>query len=105
MPFDQPIGAPLIETKALSKRFGDNTVLRDVSMGVASGEVVCVIGPSGSGKTTLLRSMALLEAPSWSHAPPTLVPNDCEVGSASERLMLLTGPNASGKVPTQALEP
>ncbi|MAS41778.1 MAG: ectoine/hydroxyectoine ABC transporter ATP-binding protein EhuA [Rhodobacteraceae bacterium] len=64
MPFDQPIGAPLIETKALSKRFGDNTVLRDVSMGVASGEVVCVIGPSGSGKTTLLRSMALLEAPS-----------------------------------------
>ena len=64
MPFDQPTGAPLIETKALSKRFGDNTVLRDVSMGVASGEVVCVIGPSGSGKTTLLRSMALLEAPS-----------------------------------------
>ncbi|MEC9432248.1 MAG: amino acid ABC transporter ATP-binding protein [Pseudomonadota bacterium] len=64
MPFDQSSGAPLIETKALTKRFGDNTVLRDVSMGVASGEVVCVIGPSGSGKTTFLRSLALLEAPS-----------------------------------------
>jgi DNA mismatch repair protein MSH5 len=32
-----------------------------------------------------------------SGAPRTLVPNDCELGSASERLMLLTGPNASGK--------
>ena len=55
---------PLIETRALTKRFGENTVLRDVSMGVRSGEVVCVVGPSGSGKTTLLRSLALLETPS-----------------------------------------
>ena len=31
------------------------------------------------------------------NAPTALVPNDCEIGSASERLMLLTGPNASGK--------
>ncbi|MDF2234186.1 amino acid ABC transporter ATP-binding protein [Albimonas sp. CAU 1670] len=55
---------PLIETRAITKRFGENTVLRDVTMGVQSGEVVCVVGPSGSGKTTLLRSLALLETPS-----------------------------------------
>ncbi len=61
-PADASTG-PLIETRALTKRFGENTVLRDVSMGVRSGEVVCVVGPSGSGKTTLLRSLALLETP------------------------------------------
>ncbi len=55
---------PLIGVDALVKRFGDLTVLHEVSMGIGSGEVVCVIGPSGSGKTTLLRSIALLEAPS-----------------------------------------
>jgi polar amino acid transport system ATP-binding protein len=56
--------ATIITADAVSKSFGPVEVLRRVSLGVAQGEVVCVIGPSGSGKTTLLRCLALLETPS-----------------------------------------
>jgi len=45
----------------VSKSFGTNQVLRDVSLDVAAGEVVTFIGASGSGKTTLLRCVNLLE--------------------------------------------
>ncbi len=54
----------LIQVDKLSKSFGDNQVLKNVTLPVTEGEVVCLIGPSGSGKTTLLRCMALLETPS-----------------------------------------
>ncbi len=43
------------------KSFGDNEVLRDISLDVKKGEVVAVIGPSGGGKSTLLRCCTLLE--------------------------------------------
>ncbi len=52
-----------IRAEALTKRFGDTTVLDAVDLDVATGEVVCVIGPSGSGKSTLLRCLNLLERP------------------------------------------
>ncbi len=54
----------LIAADGLGKRFGGLEVLRDISLGVAKGEVISIIGPSGSGKSTLLRCFALLEAPS-----------------------------------------
>jgi polar amino acid transport system ATP-binding protein len=54
--------AALLRTEGVTKRFGETTVVDDVSIEVRAREVVCVIGPSGSGKTTLLRCLNGLEA-------------------------------------------
>ncbi len=53
----------LISVKNLRKSFGDLEVLKDISLDVHQGEVVCIIGPSGSGKSTLLRCINQLETP------------------------------------------
>lgn len=54
----------MIRIEHLSKRYGDVTVLADVSAEIRSGEVVSIIGPSGTGKSTLLRCLNGLETPS-----------------------------------------
>jgi ABC-type polar amino acid transport system ATPase subunit len=46
-----------------AKRFGQNEVLKDVSLDVAPGEIVVVFGRSGSGKSTMLRCINFLEEP------------------------------------------
>ncbi len=51
----------VVSLEHIEKRFGDNAVLRDVSLSVEAGEVVSIIGASGGGKSTLLRCATLLE--------------------------------------------
>ena len=51
----------IMEIRHCRKQFGENSVLKDISLSVSEGQVVSIIGPSGSGKSTLLRCATLLE--------------------------------------------
>ena len=53
----------MIAVEHLSKSFGNNLVLDDISETIQEGEKVVIIGPSGSGKSTFLRCLNLLELP------------------------------------------
>lgn len=52
---------PKVSLRNITKSFGSNIVLRELSLDISAGEVVSFIGASGSGKTTLLRCVNLLE--------------------------------------------
>ena len=52
-----------IRAVGITKKFGRQTALDNVSLSVRKGELVCILGPSGCGKTTLLRILAGLEHP------------------------------------------
>ena len=51
----------VIKVTDLHKCFGDNEVLKGISLTVRKGEVISIIGPSGCGKSTFIRSLVLLE--------------------------------------------
>ncbi len=51
----------ILETEHVQKNFGELEVLKDISLKVKKGEVICIIGPSGAGKSTFLRSLNQLE--------------------------------------------
>ena len=54
---------PLLEARAVAKRFGSREVLKNISLNIAPGEFLTLLGESGSGKTTLLRLIAGFEQP------------------------------------------
>jgi len=54
----------VLEARRVSRKYGSETILNDVSLRVRAGEVTTIVGPSGSGKTTLLALLALLLEPS-----------------------------------------
>ena len=54
---------PVIETKALAKRFGRTWGLRECTLSIPPGKVAALVGPNGAGKSTLLRMAAGLSRP------------------------------------------
>src|SRR5512147_1767235 len=51
---------PILETRSLTKIYGQNTIFKDINLKVNQGETIVIIGPSGTGKSTLLRCINLL---------------------------------------------
>jgi ABC-2 type transport system ATP-binding protein len=58
----------MIETEGLTKRFGDNLAVDDLTLHVERGEVFAFLGPNGAGKTTTVRMLAALIAPTAGRA-------------------------------------
>lgn len=56
-----PLRQMAIETRHLSKRFGEVTALDDINLCIARGEFVAIMGASGSGKTTLMNILTCLD--------------------------------------------
>lgn len=79
----------ILSIQNLHKRFGDNHVLRGLSMDVGESEVVAVIGPSGSGKSTMLRCINYLEHPDQGQiaiADQTIDPKRDNINDVRERM-------------------
>ena len=58
-----PMQNPILSVQNLRKRYGDSTVVDDVSFDITPGECLGVIGPNGAGKTTTIRMCLGLTAP------------------------------------------
>jgi len=69
-----------VTLQALSRRYGERTVLDDIDLAIAPGEFVAVVGRSGCGKSTLLRLIAGLE-------PADAGAVEVEAGEGATRLM------------------
>jgi putrescine transport system ATP-binding protein len=62
-PWNDPSATPLVRFENVTKRFGDQTAVRDLSLDIYPGEFFALLGPSGCGKTTLMRMLAGFEKP------------------------------------------
>jgi heme exporter protein A len=58
------VAAPVVRTMSVSKSIDGRTILRDVSVQIAGGQLVALLGANGTGKSTLLKILATLVPPS-----------------------------------------
>jgi simple sugar transport system ATP-binding protein len=57
-------GTPLLEVQNVSRYFGSVIALKDISMSVHAGEVMCLLGDNGAGKSTLIKILSGVYPPS-----------------------------------------
>ena len=81
---------PIIETFALSRRFGKTVAVEDVSLAVEAGEVLGFLGPNGAGKTTTIRMLAGIIAPTKGYAVVAGHRTDRDVEQLHEIVGMLT---------------
>jgi phospholipid/cholesterol/gamma-HCH transport system ATP-binding protein len=62
-PGNTPVHDPVISVRGLTKSFGSNTVLEDITIDFPRGEITTVLGPSGTGKSVFLRNLIGLLTP------------------------------------------
>jgi len=69
---------PVVETRGLVKRYGDQVALDGVDLVVGPGEIYGLVGPNGAGKTTTMKILATLLAPTAGEAYVTGIPVDAD---------------------------
>jgi ABC-2 type transport system ATP-binding protein len=69
---------PVVETRGLVKRYGDQLAVAGVDLSVGPGEIYGLVGPNGAGKTTMMKILATLLAQSAGEALVTGIPVDAD---------------------------
>jgi ABC-2 type transport system ATP-binding protein len=82
---------PAVEARGLTKRYGTATVLDDLTLDVAPGEVLGYLGPNGAGKTTTIRLLLGLARPSAGRAEVFGVDVAADPVATHERLAYVPG--------------
>ncbi len=81
---------PILRISNLSKRFGSNTVVDDLSLEIAPGECLGVIGPNGAGKTTTIRMALGMTAPDGGSIEAFGLPIPDQAREAKKRIGVVT---------------
>ena len=71
-------GVPVVETRGLVKRYGDQLAVAGVDLAVGAGEIYGLVGPNGAGKTTMMKILATLLAQTAGEAYVTGIPVDAD---------------------------
>lgn len=91
----------MLQLRQISKSYGARRVLRDVSVTVNEGDVLCLLGPNGAGKSTLLRIVAGLETADEGRV--VLSPGTLRLGYLPQGYADATGKPAGDVIPQLAL--
>src|SRR5256885_16698628 len=81
---------PIFRIRHLQKKFGDNTVVDDLSLEIEAGECLGVIGPNGAGKTTTIRMCLGQPAPDAGTIEAFGLPIPAQVREAKKRIGVVT---------------